>query len=143
MLLLIAFKSTAVCTNSEANFEGGQMRWGECIYKKYNGYAKIISIEKTATPQSYKNQSYESYDIRFSFTLSESIIEQFSWIVEKNHQLRLANSWYPGPRFMKKYCIEVGKSFECNVKIITKGTCTPVLFEFQGIAIDDYFEIKK
>lgn len=122
---------------------GSTMRGGECSYQEYAGHAKIVSVQKTVTPTSYKNPTYESYDIKFSFSFNDTKIDEFCWIEDKPHTLRLANSWYPGLQFLKKYGIEVGKIFECRVKILTEGTCTPVLFEFQDIYLDDYFEIKK
>jgi len=54
----------------------------------------------------------------------------------------LKNSGYPGPKFLEKYGIEAGKSFECHLKVIVKGTCTPILFEFPTIDLRDYFEFK-
>ncbi len=47
---------------------------------------------------------------------------------------------YPGPQFLEKYGIGVGKVFDCYLKVIIKGTCTPMLFEFPSIRLDDYFE---
>lgn len=58
------------------------------------------------------------------------------------HQLRLKNSWYPGPRFIKKYAIAPGKSFACTLRIITRGTCTPILFDLPKIDTADYSEIR-
>ena len=50
------------------------------------------------------------------------------------------NSWYPGPRFLERYGIAAGKSFACTLNVISQGTCTPTVFDFQGIDRADYFE---
>ena len=50
------------------------------------------------------------------------------------------NSWYPGPRFLERYGIAAGKSFACTLNVISQGTCTPAVFDFQGIDRADYFE---
>jgi len=59
---------------------------------------------------------------------------------EARHELRLMNSWFPGPRFLERYGIAAGKSFECSLKVITQGTCTPTVIDFPAIDRADYFE---
>jgi len=53
------------------------------------------------------------------------------------------NSWYPGPRFLERYGIAAGKSFACTLNVISQGTCTPAVFDFQGIDRADYFETEQ
>ena len=106
---------------------------GQCEYKKYSGQAKIISIHK-------RELSNESYEVKFSFHTDEIIKERYGQVEGKEYLLLLDNSFYPGPRFLKKYGIEVGKYFDCYLKVITRGTCTPVLFDFPTIDLSDYFE---
>lgn len=60
--------------------------------------------------------------------------------IEGRHELRLMNSWYPGARFLERYGIAAGKSFECTLKVITQGTCTPTIIDFPHIDRTDYFE---
>jgi len=54
----------------------------------------------------------------------------------------LSNLSYPGKAFLEKYDIAVSRDFDCYLKVIIKGTCTPILFEFPSIMLDDYFEDK-
>ena len=112
---------------------------GQCEYKKYSGKAKIISIRKKG-PNNYGGPSYENYEVKFSFHTDEIIKERHGQVEGKEYLLLLDNSFYPGPRFLKKYGIEVGKYFDCYLKVITRGTCTPVLFDFPTIDLSDYFE---
>ena len=48
----------------------------------------------------------------------------------------------PGPKFLKKYAIRLGATFTCQAHIITKGTCSPVVFTLHGIDVFDHSEIK-
>lgn len=109
---------------------------GQCEYKKYSGRAKIISIRKRGLPN-------ESYEVKFSFHTDEIIKERHGQVEGKEYLLLLDSSFYPGPKFLKKYGIEKGKHFDCYLKVITRGTCTPVLFDFPTIDLGDYFENQK
>jgi len=107
-----------------------QVVGGPCQYKSYPGRAAIISVKKAV----------DGCEIRFSFAPDEPIEEEWVQAEGNEHLLLLANSRFPGPRFLEKYGIEPGTCFECHMKIITKGTCTPVLFDFSTIDLTDYAE---
>ena len=116
---------------------------GPCEYKQYKGKASITSIRKKEMPENYAGPSYESYEVKFSFFSEEEIKEAYGKVKGREYILMLTNSWYPGPKFLKKYGIKIGKSFECYLTVIVKGTCTPVLFDFPTIDLGDYFEHKR
>ncbi len=116
---------------------------GPCEYRKYKGKAKITSVHKREMPDDYGMLSYETYEVRFSFHTNQKVEEAHGKVEGKEYTLMLNNSWYPGPKFLQKYGIEVGKSFDCYLKVITKGTCTPILFEFSSIDLSDYFEHRR
>ena len=113
---------------------------GPCEYKAYMGHAKIISIRKKELHTNVSGPSNVAYEVRFSFTPHEEIEAGYGQAEGKEYLLLLANSSYPGPGFLKKYGIEPGKCFECYLKVITRGTCTPVLFDFPAIDLSDYSE---
>lgn len=110
---------------------------GQCEYKQYEGRAQIISITKIADSVTDPNERDE---VKFAFIPNREIEESFVQIEGREFLLMLSNSSYPGSRFLEKYGIEVGKVFDCHLKVITKGTCTPVLFEFPSIKLDDFSE---
>lgn len=110
---------------------------GECEYKQYKGWAKIVSITPKGKPHNY---SHEIYEVRFSFTSNQEVKEKHGRTNGKKFVLLLNNSKYPGPKFLESYDIQVGNIFECYMKVIVKGTCTPVIFEFPTIRLDDYFK---
>ena len=64
-------------------------------------------------------------------------------VVDREHLFRLANSWYPGERYIDKYGIKVGNIYPCTLRIITRGTCTPAIFKFPGDKDRDYFESRQ
>ena len=116
------------------------MGGGPCEYKIYKGSARFISILKKEMPRGYGGLSHNSYEVKFSFSTEEEIKEAHGKVEGKEFLLTLANSWYPGPKFLWKYGIETDKSFDCYLKVIIKGTCTPILFDFPAINLSDYFE---
>lgn len=116
---------------------------GPCEYKQYKGKATIVAIRKKEMPENYGRPSYESYEVKFSFFSEEEIKEAYVKVKEREYTMMLNNSSYPGPKFLEKYEIKAGKSFECYLKVIIKGTCTPVLFDFPTIDLSDYFEQKR
>jgi hypothetical protein len=118
---------------------------GPCDYNDYPGTAVITKV--VATDRSIQQglvsggAGYQGIEVRFTFTPDGEIKEDWARKAAEREQLfQLANSWYPGPRFLDKYGIELNKSFRCIFKVITKGTCTPALFDFPDIKRDDYFE---
>ncbi len=117
---------------------GGQViTGGPCTYKDYPGTATITSI--TPAPNTY-GAARQKYVVKFSFATDAEIQEEFARAEGKEFELRLVNSTYPGPKFLEKYDIRVGKVFDCVMKVIVKGTCSPRVFEFPSIRLDDYFE---
>ena len=113
---------------------------GPCEYKGYKGKATIVSICKKESPSDYNGPTYDSYEVKFCFHTEEKIKEAFAQVEGREYILKLTNSWYPGPKFLDKYGIKEDKIFNCTLKVSTKGTCTPVVFDFPDIDLSDYFE---
>jgi len=139
-MIFIIFTSFLLCVSSV--FGAGEFikmpsAGGQCDYKKYKGHAKIISITQKSEAH---NHSHETYKVTFTFTADQEVKEEFAQTEGMKFVLLLNNSAYPGPQFLKKYDINVASIFDCYMKVIVRGTCTPVLFEFPTIRLDDYFE---
>jgi hypothetical protein len=132
---LFALLCMAMDTHPEDKVAGGP-----CQYKAYPGRAAILSVQKQEGQTQAVAPAADAYEVKFSFTPDEKIKEDWVRVEGKEHLLLLANSAFPGPGFLKKYGIEPGKLFQCNMKVITRGTCTPVLFEFPAIDLRDYAE---
>ena len=99
---------------------------GQCEYKQYKGKAEIVSVTK-------RPDAPKEYEVKFSFHTEEPIQEDFAKAEGKEYVLLLSNSAYPGADFLNRYGIAVGKQFDCYMKVITRGTCTPIRFEFPSI----------
>lgn len=63
--------------------------------------------------------------------------------VSRQHELLLASSWPPGPRFLEKYGIRQGAELACRLDVIETGTCTPSMIAFDGVDLTDYFELER
>jgi hypothetical protein len=118
---------------------------GPCEYRQYQGKATIVSIRKREVSKKERasldeRPCHQRYEVKFSFSPDEEIEEAYAQVEGRHYPLTLTNSSYPGPDFLEKYGIELGKTFDCYLKVITKGSCTPLLFEFPGIDLSDYFE---
>lgn len=114
---------------------GQPLEGGQCDYKRYEGRAKIISMDK-ATDSPIR--SSEKYEVKFIFTPDQEIKEPFAKTEGMEFLLLVGNTYRPSKRFLEKYGIEIDKVFDCYLKVIIRGTCTPVLFEFPSINLYDY-----
>lgn len=149
-LLFLIVLFTQSCTDVVSGTNRGEaMRTqrvvgGPCEYKFYRGVATITCVRETKeSPESRGGHPYQGHEVRFSFFPGEKVKESYGNVEGKEYTLKLTNSWNPGAKFLKKYGIEAGRNFECYLKVITRGTCTPVLFDFPTIDLGDYFEFKE
>jgi hypothetical protein len=107
---------------------------GECQYKQYQGCAEIVSITPIGRPAGYLSDRYE---VKFRFTPNQKIEEPLVQTEGRESLLLLNHIYYPGLDFLEKYDIKVGKFLDCTLKMIVRGTCTPMLFDFPFIAPED------
>lgn len=120
---------------------------GKCTYESYPGACEIVSVLKTEESAHQAEvgggPGYEGYEVSFVFKPDEPMNLTENWdelVFGRDHLLQLCNSWYPGPRFLEKYNITEDAVFDCTLKLITGGTCSPIVFEFDEIDVCDYFE---
>lgn len=126
----------------------GGLVGGRCEYADYAGIATISRVEKTADSLAQikiaGGAGYEGYEVRFTFKSDQHLPDEWRQrALESEHSFQLANSWYVGPEYLAKYKIEPGATFPCTLRIITKGTCTPMLFAFDNLDQTDYFEARQ
>lgn len=118
---------------------------GGCEYVEIPGTATIASVGKTpdSTEQATTGggPGYEGLEVRYTFAPSEPITDADvrAW-AEQEHTLQLANSWYPGPRYVEKYGLKEGATLSAVLKVQTAGTCTPYVVDFPDLDLTDYFE---
>jgi hypothetical protein len=131
--------------DAQRDDKAGARIGGKCTYVEHPGTCTIVSIEKTrdsiAQASLDGGPGYEGLTVTFTYAGAtandDGLVRQ---ALEGKHELRLMNSWYPGPRFLERYVIATGKSFACTLNVISQGTCTPTVFDFQGVDRADYFE---
>jgi hypothetical protein len=122
LVLLVSLTSCCLAASSVSSQRVG----GPCNYKQYSGEAEIVSVKQRQTNPS-------EYEIKFSFHQHETIQEEFARVEGKQWLLVQKDSSYPGEDFLKQYNIKTGRRLPCYLKVITKGTCTPVLFDFPTV----------
>jgi hypothetical protein len=121
---------------------------GPCEYVGYPGIATVTKMEITDQSRqqalSTGGAGYPGCEVWFSFKTDAAVSPDWARkLLGREHLFRLANSWYPGEKYIDKYGIKVGNTYPCVLKVITRGTCTPAIFKFPGCRDDDYFESKK
>jgi hypothetical protein len=124
-MTLIFFVSLTSCDLAASSSSQPRVG-GTCIYKQYKGNAEIVSITQ-------RSGTSGEYEIKFSFHPQKTIQEEFARVEDRQWLLVQKDSAYPKEDFLTQYGIKVGKCLPCYLKVITKGTCTPVLFEFPTI----------
>lgn len=141
----IAGLALAIAASAQPNAARGERVGGACRYVDHPGMCTIDGVERTADSIAQASVNggpgYEGLCVTFSYAgvdVGDDPLARRA--LSERHELRLTNSWYPGPRFLARYGIAAGKSFACTLSVIAKGTCTPLTFEFLGVDRADYFE---
>ncbi|MCU0580740.1 MAG: hypothetical protein MUF69_14555 [Desulfobacterota bacterium] len=79
-----------------------------------------------------------AFEVRFSFRPADKVIEPFADPEDRLFLLTMKNGTLPDQRFLEKYRLETGRILDGRLLVITRGTCTPTLFEFTGVDLGDY-----
>ena len=116
-----------------------QIVGGACSYYVIDGSCKIVSVAQT--PESKQQESsigYGGFDVEFVFTTKSSlaipdVAKSILASSKSPHLLLLTNSWYLGPLYLAKYNIKENSIFDCHALVISKGTCSPVVFKFSNV----------
>ena len=122
LIFLVSLSSCGFAASSSSPQRVG----GPCTYKQYKGEAEIVSVTQ-------RPEVPGEYEIKFSFHPHKTIQEEFARVEGRQWLLVQEYSSYPKEDFLTQYGIKVGKRLPCYLKVITKGTCTPVLFDFPTI----------
>lgn len=109
----------------------GKMVGGLCAYVEYPGKATIVSIGQISNAG--RLQSTDAYSVMFSFSPKDKIDEPLVKLEGKTFTHTLPGGTPPGKAYLEKNGIKEGAVFDAVLKVIRKGTCTPVLFDFPGI----------
>jgi hypothetical protein len=122
-----------------------------CTYDEYEGQCKICSIMQTNVSVHQEKviggPGYAGFEVKFEFIPVQSLPFEVYDRIDKSvigckNVLELDNSWYPGPKFLQKYNITEGAIFNCSLKLIKSGSCSPEIIRFKDIDQRDYFETR-
>ncbi|NDY55353.1 hypothetical protein G3N56_01155 [Desulfovibrio sulfodismutans] len=116
---------------------------GPCTYADHPGTATILAVSPATPDKDVPTPPYPGLTVTYAFAPVGPLPPQASRLAGKVQTMTLVNGWPPGPRFLEKYGIRPGAALPCVLRVIQSGTCTPLLFEFPGIDLADYFEIEK
>jgi hypothetical protein len=98
---------------------------GQCDYRQYKGKAEIVSVQRRELPDNNQGFAYNQYEVKFTFQPDKTIVERHGKVGRKEFLLLLSNSMYPGLKFLKKYGVVERATFDCYIKVIIRGTCSP------------------
>lgn len=143
LMLTVTFLLSMVSCGAGEVSPSKRVVGGQCEYREYAGKATVVSVRPREPQDRDPRPHYEQYEVRFIFRPDETIRERHGQVEGREFLLLQRNSRYPGPAFLRKYGIEEGSVLDGSVKVITRGTCTPILFEFPLIDLDDHAEGKE
>lgn len=99
---------------------------GQCDYKNYSGEAEIVSLQKNT-------HEGGGFLVKFSFHPSEQISQEWADPRGKVFELLMSDMSYPDSAFVEKYSLKPGQRLDCVMRVIVRGTCTPILFDFPSL----------
>jgi hypothetical protein len=132
----VSFMSVA-CAETKPG-EIGRVVGGPCNYKTYPGTAQVVSIEKAYVISQDGKKNADGYDVHFVFHPQITPEQPYARVEGKTHALLLTNGSRPRMGFLKKYGIAAEKTLPCELAVIVKGTCTPIIFKFPTVNLTDY-----
>ena len=109
-----------------------RMVGGSCTYSQYYGQAKIESVSLKLISGKHARKYYEIF---FIFQTDDEIPALWQHITEKPQLLIMKNGKNPSVDFVNSHNIQAGDTYNCILNIISKGACTPIIFEIPELNI--------
>ena len=109
-----------------------RMVGGFCAYNQFKGQARIESVSLKLVPGSHVQGLCEIY---FIFQSDDEIPVPWQHVTEKPQLLTMKNGSYPSVDFVNRYNIKPGDKYDCVLNIISKGACTPIIFDIPDLNI--------
>lgn len=116
------------CSMTGSETTRGPLVGGPCEYRSYPGQAEIVSVSPMEAAAAVTGGRY---DVKFRFIPDGPVGEPLGKAaLERTFSLLPDREMPPDRAFMEKFDIRQGTRIGCTLKVITQGTCTPILFEF-------------
>jgi len=135
IILIVAALPGIGCSMTNSETTRGPLVGGPCTYRTYPGQAEIVSVAPWATPAA---EAGERFDVKFRFIPDGPVAEPLGKAaLERTFSLLPDREMPPDRAFIERFDIRPGKRLGCTLKVITRGTCTPILFDFPSLAPGD------
>jgi hypothetical protein len=116
------------CSMTGSETTRGPVVGGPCEYKSYPGQAEIVSM---APMEDVAEAAGGRYDVKFRF-ISDGPVEEplGKAALERTFSFLPDREMPPDRAYIEKFDIRPGTRIGCTLKVIMRGTCTPILFDF-------------
>lgn len=127
ILFIVAALPGAGCSMTGPEIARGPMVGGPCEYRSYPGQAEIVSVAPSAAAAG-------RFDVRFRFIPDGAVEEPLGKAaLGRTFSLLPEREMPPDRAFVEAFDIRPGKRYPCTLRVITRGTCTPILFDFPSL----------
>ncbi len=123
--LLLAACSRPAPGGGEAPPPEPTMVGGPCSYRDYPGRARVTSV----SPAPRRDQQ-GLYQVRFTFRPDRPLDEKWGRLQGREFLMTLKGGRLPDRDFLRRHGIEPEAEIRCTLSLITKGTCTPWIFQW-------------
>ncbi len=131
ILFLVAALPGVGCSMTGPEIARGPLVGGPCEYSAYPGQAEIVSVVPSAAASG-------RYDVKFRFIPDGDVREPLGKsALERTFSLLPEREMPPDRAFVETFDIGPGKRLGCTLRVITRGTCTPILFDFPSLKAGD------
>lgn len=124
IIFIVAALPGIGCSMTGSEIARGPLVGGPCEYRSYPGQAEIVSVAPSAAETG-------RFDVKFRFIPDEAVEEPLGkTALERTFPLLPDREMPPDRAAIERFDIRPGKRLACTLKVITRGTCTPILFDF-------------
>lgn len=128
IIFIVAALPGIGCTMTGSETARGPLVGGPCEYSAYPGQAEILSVAPA-------NAHGGRFDVKFRFIPDGTVEEPLGKAaLQRTFSLLPDRETQPDRAFVEQFDIRPGKRIGCTLRVITRGTCTPILFDFPSPA---------
>jgi hypothetical protein len=119
------------CCMANSGTQQESMVGGSCEYRPYPGQAEILSVAPIEA-------AGERFDVQFRFVPDQPVEEPLGrTALQRTFTLLPEREMPPDRAYIEEFDIRPGTRIGCTLKVITRGTCTPILFDFPSLTPGD------
>ena len=124
IILIVAMLPGIGCSMTGSEIARGPLVGGPCEYRSYPGQAEILSVEASTAAEG-------RFDVKFRFIPDGAVEEPLGKAaLERTFSLLPEREMPPDGAYIEQFDVKPGRRLACTLKVITRGTCTPILFDF-------------